>query len=578
MTIRVVVTDRVRVAKKVIPKEDILDRYVIELFDESKCATCSNKEERGPDNELCQECPSFQGVHRFYNAREAKQGVWSLPQADTRGIRNYLDRNEIDYKWIDKRAKHKVTTPIKFKGKLYRKGDTDEEGNPRPDQWNTVRKWWKTKTGKIVARPRSGKTVMATFLYAKLGVRTVIIANQKELLNQFYETAVGVPAPRYLRGKFIPSNKKAGRTPVTNIRQMQKKTGKQIIFMPESYAHLEKFLKTEIPDILLIPYQSFIQDPRRVADVLNKYYSFAIIDEEHGTGADAYLRFAASLDMRYRLGLTATPNRKDGRSRLSALVTGPVVATTNTVTLKPSIEFYAVQARPKTVHKSWYGAAKWAKMSNERNVEIVKMTFSDLRNGYDVVIIPVEHKDHMNQLVTMINHQAKLNYRKKKENWPKDLAREFHSKVPDRLGVLNWVDSRDEVEKVHKKLPTKSPRVLVAIRGMIKQGVDMKRPSMLYCIVPMSAKYKVGAPMFQQLAFRVATPYLQKPKPVVRVFVDNIKMFAACSTSLLFHEVLPNSTMRSKEPLYHLPNYEQAKNMIAKRNSDPKKQAKKWWI
>jgi len=577
---KIIVTDRVRLPKKLIPKEDIVDRYVIELFDDVKCGPCSNRPDRGPDNELCIECPAFQGVHRFYNSKEAKEGIWSLPQADLHGIKSYLRGEGKEFKVIDKRPIHEVKTPFKFNGKLYRKGQVDDEGNPRPDQVKAVKRWMKKKNGVIQAPARSGKTVIATYCYTALQVKTVIIANQKELLNQFYETAVGEPAPRFVRGKFQPSDKKAGRFPVTNLKKVQTRTGEQVIFMPSSFSNLEQYIaKHGFPDVLLVTYQSFIKDIKRVAQIINKNYSLAIVDEQHGAGADAYLRFVASLNLKYRLGLTATPDRKDSRSKLAARVFGPVVAKIDTVTLKPTIEFYPVKAEPKSKHTTWYGAAKWAKTNKERNVEIVKMAFNDLRNGHNVIIIPVEHKDHMDHLVEMINHQARINFKKKKENWPADLARAFHGGVKDRLEVLNWVDDISDTSKIHKKLPTQSPRVLVAIRGIIKQGVDMKRPSMLYSILPMSAKYKVGAPMFYQMSFRVCTPFKKAP-PVVRIFVDNIPMFARCATSILFNEVYPNSTRKDpKNGRYVLADYEQAKNLVAARTSGKTKerQSGKWW-
>ncbi|QIG70322.1 ATP-dependent RNA-DNA and DNA-DNA helicase protein [Rhizobium phage RHph_N28_1] len=569
---KVIVTDRVRVPKKLIPKDDVHDRYVIELFEEHKCAKCSNRPERDPNNELCAECPSFLGVSRFFNSREAKEdGVWSLPQADAGSIRRYLDKSGKDFKWVDRRKDIPVGQPFKFTSKLYGKYDVDEHGSKRPNQKFAAKRWLKTKNGIIVARPRSGKTVLATYLYSKLQVKTVIIADQKELLNQFYETACGEPAPRFLRGKMVASDKNAGRFAMTNLKQVMEDTGKPSIFMPDSYGNLLKFIdKFGFPDVLLITYQSFIKDMDRVAKIINGNYSFGIVDEEHGTGADAYLRFIASLDLKYRLGLSATPHRKDGKSRLTMLVLGPVAVAINTVTLKPVIEFYPVKAKPKTDHKSWVGAKAWQKRCQERNVEIVKMAFSDLRKGHNVIIIPVEHKDHMEHLVKMINHQAKVNHTKKGENWPVELAKPFTNGV-DRLGTLNWVDSLDKKGKVHKDLPTNSPRVLVAIMKMIKQGVDMKRPSMLYAVIPMSGLYGIGAPMFQQLSFRVATPF-PKPQPVVRIFVDNVSMFASTSASLLYNEVLPNSQLKQrKDNLYVLQNYDVAKNTIAARMARKKK-------
>lgn len=999
---KVIVTDRVRVPKHLIAASDIKDRYVIDLYRDSKCNTCANLPDRAPDNELCSNCEFCFGSHRFYNSKEAKQGIWSLPQADSNNIRAFLKKSGQDFKWVDRRVEHLMSTAFRFTGSLYKFGDKDDFGNPRADQVSVVEKWMKKKNGKIVARARSGKclrgdsmvntnlgfvemrelvskkgydshsgnisthkgsqpishtykstsfthrivtehgnliegtpehpvlvftsdlrflwkhlneiqegdyvvtgskesqpiwpssdrlskhearflgymvangsaggmhsedfevikdfrdccyaifgeypkrvlsnnkttayvppkgfltyfyvhgfprhgsgrpsskktiplavrqssreimveflsayfmcdstkngeeinlssasrklmtqmhtilwqgfgiqgylkskikhasnsnnpkeqrywfiriangdarqfldtfkskvakytnqlsyggtnqdyrykaipyiqeyyaktisnyfvkkgknfsnlyryrdgsirranvwigfgprrvkhlaskksiekitediwqdikemdgqlykrmrrvidgeftfskvisskatktkktvydltvpklhayyangvvchnTVIATNIYCQLGVKTVIIAGKRALLNQFYESACGVPAPRYLRGKFVKSMHKAQRPAMTNIPAKQQKTGKQIIFMPESYKQLTDYLSKEIPDILLITYQSFIKDSTRVAEVINKYYSFAIIDEEHRAGADAYLRFAASIDVKYRLGLTATPDRKDGRSRLTQLIMGSVVAQTAVSTLKPQIEYYPVKAKPKIAHKSWHGAKKWMKTNAQRNAEIVQLAFKDMREGYDVIVIPVEHKDHLEYLVNLINHQAKLNAKKRDEEWPVPLARGYYRGV-DEVETLSWVDSRDKHELVKKGLPTKSPRILVAIMSMIREGVDMKRPSMLYSTIPASAEYKVGAPQIEQLATRVATPY-PKLQPIVRVFVDNIGMFASCASSLLYQEFLPKSDIKMKgEAVYKLPNYGQAKVIVSQRTS-----------
>lgn len=583
MTINVVVTDRVRLPKKAIPLSVVKKRYEIELFDDSACGKCQYRPERDPKNENCEICPAFGGVHRFFSTKELKEDkVLSLPQADLSGIRSYLKSEGIPFKVKDKRVVRPFRHKVKFTGKLFRAGMKDDDGNPRPDQYSAIKQWWKKKCGVIVAPARSGKTVIATYCYSKLRAKTVIIANQKELLNQFYETATGVPAPRYLRGKMVASTNRAGRTGLTNIPDIQERTGKQVIFMPESYGHLVKFIKErkEVPDVLLVTYQSFSRDLARVGAIINKYYSFGIIDEEHGTGADSYLRFASSLDLKYRLGLTATPDRKDARSKLAARVFGPVTSKIDIVTLKPRIVFHAVTTKPKHAHTTWNGAARWLKTSKPRNVEIVKQTFADLREGHNVIIIPVEHKDHMEFLVKLINNQAKINYDKRNEKWPVELAKAFHSKVPDRLAVLNWVDSWDKKGKVHKKLPTDSPRVLVAIRGIIRQGVDMKRPSMLYSIMPMSAKPIVGAPMAYQMFFRVSTPYSKKLRPMVRVFVDQVPMFASCASSVLYHEVLPNSTLKLREKGRYLlmeQDYVAAKKLIAARMSKKSKEVSVRW-
>lgn len=588
---QVVVSDRIRLPAKLIPRKVIEERYDVELFNDDKCKKCENFQDRSPTNELCKGCAAFGGAYRFFSTAEYKENkVWSLPQADEFAVRRVLDKLGRDYDWKDERPVHPMKHKIKFTGTLYRNGDVDDNGNERPDQVSAIKQWTKKKVGVIQAAPRCGKTVMSTAIYCQERVRTVVIANKRALLNQFYETACGVPAPRYLRGKMVPSPHPAGRQAVTNIPDLQERTGKQIIFMPSSYKNLRDFMKKtkEIPDVLLLTEQSYAKDPRRVARIINKYYSLAVIDEQHGAGADAYLAFVASLNVKYRCGLSATPDRKDNRSALTRLVFGPVVATIYATALRPSIIFRHSPAVPSYTHKQWTGAFQWLIKSKKRNVDIVRHVFKDLREGHNAIVIPVDYKAHMKLLVKMINAQARNNNEKRDENWPENLAREYHGGMTDdqQLKTLVWVDTVEKGERVHRDLPTRSPRVLVAIRSMVKEGLDMKRPSAMYAVLPMSAKGDVGAPMARQMFTRVATPFADKPNPIVRYWVDSIGMMASCATGLLYHEILPRSTLnkQNKHPQYTLTreNYEKAKtiiNLCRSHGAEPAKKsnAKGFW-
>lgn len=1007
--VKVVVTDRIRLKRKYIPKKDIDKRYLITLFDESACASCKNRPERHPENELCEKCPSFQGVHRFYNSAEAKEGVWSLPQADLLGVKTYLSSRDIPFKVIDKRPKHKFSAKIKFTGTLFKKGDIDADGFKRADQVGAVKKWLKYKSGIIHARTRTGKcltgdtlintdlgfvhmdeiikeegyfeyngkiasrngirkishtyksksktrkihtehgvciegtpehpvlvfrpdlsfewvplnkvktgdylvtsspktetiwptsdvisieeakllgywvangathkistsdphiqkeinkccltifgepcrivydrdtpdlympkgfmdiflrqhglyqtgkrttskdkfvplavrmsskrvmiaflsayflcdstrngdkielssaseklmrqihtilwqgfgiqgklqhkskkasnsntpterdyyfiylptdsipsfaaffeakalssedlisfggnqqgyrykaipymmqyykklisentigydnhapvvcgengshfiptkwfhrlceltsqlqlsrltnqimseirqlsydsykkfkilkkgytfsrvvsnvsvakkkfvydltvpkghnyyangvlchnTVLSTYLTCKLGVRSVIIANQTELLRQFHETFTGKAPPRFLRGKFQENSESSGRKGMTNINRLEEKLGRKIIFLPENFKQLEDYIaRFGPPDILLITYQSFIRDLDRVEKIINRYYSFATIDEAHGTGAEQYLAFIARLKLRYRLGLTATPDRKDSRSKLTARILGPVVVSIRGSALQPKISFVSVKAKPPYAHKSWVGAESWMKKSKDRNMEIVQETFSDLRRGHNVIIIPVNHRDHQEVLIKMINQQARINYEKRGENWPEELAKPFHRSVK-RTATLNWVDSYDKKGKISKRIVTRSPRVLVGIRSMIQQGIDLKRPSMIYTVIPMSGKYGVGAPAFMQMSNRPCTPYKDKIAPECKIFVDNIPMFAKAISSLLYNEILPKSNLKLKKEYDYIlspDDYKKGSVIIKTRSGNPSKNIR-WW-
>ena len=219
--------------------------------------------------------------------------------------------------------------------------------------------------------------------------------------------------------------------------------------------------------------------------------------------------------MTNRLTLTATTERKDGMMKVAYIVNGKVVARIDSISLRPRIIYHQFIAKPKTEYKSWTGAFSWLSKNPDIAKEIVRQVFKDLRSGHNVIIIPVDWGVHQKTLVSMINHQAKINRKKRKEKWPIELARPFNRLV-DRKETLNWVDSLGLYEnkeiiakngRIHKKLPTDSPRVIVSISKMIREGIDLKRPSMLYSIIPLSANSEYGSPQFYQLAMRVCTVY-----------------------------------------------------------------------
>lgn len=367
----------------------------------------------------------------------------------------------------------------------------------------------------------SHNTVMSVALTCDLGQRTVIMADRKELLKQFYFTYMGNP--------------KRGRPAMTNIPLLQKKTGKEIIRIANKPSDLKNLKDV---DILLLNYQKLVRRPKDMAKLIENKFSVLVVDEVHGSGAEGYLRVVSNCSVKHRLSLTATPRRKDNRHKLINRIMGQVVAKSESASLLPTIIMKHSEHHPPRSYKMWHHALAWISNSPDLQKEIVKQVFKDLRDGHEVIIIPLDRKKQINTLCKMINHQAKMNRLKKGEKWPKELAIKFYDGV-DRDTVLDTVDK-------------KGPTVLLAMRSMVKQGIDFSRPSMLYVYIPMSASNdrETGAPMLEQLANRVCTP-AKKPKPVVRVWLHNVGMFQSCIRGLGWNEIVPNM-QKGKEGKYIL--------------------------
>lgn len=367
-------------------------------------------------------------------------------------------------------------------------------------------------------------TVLSMYVSIKLGERTCILANRKELIKQFYNTFMG--------------DKSKNRKPMSNIPELQKKTGKEIIRIvssPKDFKNLENV------DILLVNYQKLVRKPKFMAKVINGNYNHLIVDEVHGSAAEGYLRVISNCSVMYRMGLSATPRRKDNRHKLVYRIMGNIAAKSESASLIPKIELFFSKVESQRSYKMWPHAFNWICSNLHLQKEILQQAFKDLRSGHEVIIIPLDRRRQIDTLVSMINKQAKTNNRKRNENWPKNLAIPYYDGV-DRDKTLSKVDKR-------------GPTILVAMRSMIKEGIDFARPSILYSYLPVSASTdkSTGAPLFEQLSNRVCTPF-KKPQPVVRVWVfNNIQMFRGCISGLGWRELAPNKyNEKTREGKYKL--------------------------
>ena len=499
MASKVIIKNRILVPKDLLDQDEIEERYSVQIFKEKNCKKCENLEDRlanGGPNDLCYECPSFIANYKLWKETDK---YWSLPQGDEIPIRRVMEKRGIPV--VDKRPEYPFKHPIKFIAPLFGKNYVDKDGFPRPNQRKLVRQFHEYETGILECRPRSGKTPMSLKIAIDLGLRTVVLAHKKALLRQFYKTLTAKPT-------------KQRPIQFTNIPDLPPQPAKEpIVLWAQTRAQLKRY---KTADFLLVNYQKFVRRPEELAEIINGNFSTVIVDECHNSGAEGYLRVLARCNLKHRIALSATPKRKDGRHKLINLNLGPVVAKSKSVSLIPTITFIQSKVIPKTGYKSWPHAVAFIFNSKQRNEEIVNKVISDMKNGHRTVLIPVDHLKHQLALQEMFNARKK------------DLA-------------VVWNEKADE-EKVLKRVEEDRYTVLIAIRSMIREGVDMLRPSCIHVVVPMSAESEdgVGAPMFDQLVNRICTPFADKPEPLVRIWVDNVGMFQGSIKSLFFHEIWPN--------------------------------------
>lgn len=158
--------------------------------------------------------------------------------------------------------------------------------------------------GILQAPPGSGKTVMALNIVSNLCLKTLVIVHKEFLVAQWFERIK----------TFLPNAK------VGIIQQ--------------------NVVEIEGNDIVIGMMQSLSM--REYPEVYNKF-GFVIIDEGHHLGARVFHKSVINFDARYRLMLTATPNRTDGCDKVFEYHVGKLIAKIDSYEMKPKI--YVVKTK-----------------------------------------------------------------------------------------------------------------------------------------------------------------------------------------------------------------------------------------
>lgn len=166
-------------------------------------------------------------------------------------------------------------------------------GSLRPEQREPVKKFLDAcsdpcRRGGIITVPCAfGKTAMAIYLMCELKVKTLVIVHKEFLLQQWKE-----------RLEFFAPTARIG---IIKAQKIDVKDKDVVIGSLQSLA-----MKTYDDDIF-------------------KDFGFTIVDECHHTSAEVFSRALQKISFLYTLGLSATPKRKDGLSKVFMWYLGDTV-------------------------------------------------------------------------------------------------------------------------------------------------------------------------------------------------------------------------------------------------------------
>lgn len=332
-------------------------------------------------------------------------------------------------------------------------------GRLKPYQSEAVSSVLKTNFAYLQAPTGSGKTVMALSLIAARKQPALIIVHNKELLKQWKNritTFLGIPG-----------------SDIGVIGNGKNSIGKEITV-------------------------AIINSLYPVAREICHHFGHVIVDECHRCPSRTFTEAIRAFDCRYMLGLSATPYRRDGLTKLIGWYLGkPVKVNADTLT-ENDIVFDIDVMRRETNFTPWSDATtEYSQMlselteDDERNSLIVNDVAREATKGKGVCLILTDRKLHCEILQDML-HDRKI------------VADVLTGNTPER-----------ERKLIVERLQNGGRRPLIATGQLIGEGFDAPNLSTLFLATPIKFKGR----LIQYLG-RILRPAPGKKKAQVYDYVD----------------------------------------------------------
>lgn len=325
----------------------------------------------------------------------------------------------------------------------------------------------------------SHNTVMATTAICRIGKKAIILAHQRDWLNNFAETFLGSPT----QDAFTDAT-------------------------PERIKFCKTLQDFETADVAFATIQQFMSPKGQLMlQKIRSMFETLVTDECHMAPALQSSKIIAQFNARYRFGLTGTPERKNAEEFVAVdNLFGPTIYKTKVDKLIP--QFEAVYTGCKIEVKG-HSQASWPRFQSSlendtKRTNLLVKTITDGIEKNHMVLVPCARVKTVFKLVRLINHY-----------FGEEVAKPF-------TGSLK----AEQRNKLIEDARNYKVKCIVGVGKIVSTGLNIPRASMLVDHVPTNNR-----PGAIQRISRILTPYKDKPAPVYVRLLDEGKGSRLCFRS-----------------------------------------------
>jgi superfamily II DNA or RNA helicase len=379
-----------------------------------------------------------------------------------------------DFDIVDKTADVMLKHDIKFLGVL-----VDGEYMPLyPEQKKAIKEMLQNHYGILEAPPRFGKTTVMTKLITLYKRRTVVFVHQIDLAQQFEK--------EFRR--------------CTNINEIEKRTGRKLIGLARTWEEVSKY------EVAIVTWQKW-HAGKGGKEALKKFsnsFGLTLVDEGHRFSSKFSAKVVDRFNTRFRISVTATPERKDQRDAVIKQIIGPVTVRGKKKQVPLHVHLVYTGFAPK--FSRWTTYMSKIMKSKTRNKLCLKQVEKEVGEGHSVLVVTVLVK-HILDLVANLKSKGIA-------------AEAFYGGAKDREGIL-------------QRAKAGRTKVIVGMRSMLT-GVNVPRWDVIHILAPTANK-----PNHYQEFSRVRTIHPGKRFATVFHYLDNCGAGRGCYRTVHSNYISP---------------------------------------